>query len=121
MEISTIMLNSDVFLTFKGQEYRQIKISDIILIKSDDKYVDIQTTQTHHIICTSITNVARYLVNFIKVSNTLIINQYYISKIIKNPTESQKYFLIFSVPTLSKEFLTLELSSYLAKRVIKQL
>ena len=44
MEISTIMLDSDVFLTIKGvSEYKQINVNDIISITASDKYIIVNT------------------------------------------------------------------------------
>ena len=38
MEIKTIQIDSDTFLVFKGREYRQININDIVCIKTSGKY-----------------------------------------------------------------------------------
>ena len=38
MEVKTIQIDSDIFLVFKGREYRQININDIVYIKTSGKY-----------------------------------------------------------------------------------
>lgn len=120
MEISTIQIDCDVFLTFKGREYRQVKINDIVWIHSKDHYIEIKTVDTAHVICASMKNVSKYLTNFIKVDETLIVNRYYISKIVKNPKNADKYCLVLSIEAPEGN-LTQEISSYLAKKVIEQL
>lgn len=118
MEISTIQLDCDVFLTFKGTEYRQMKINDIVWVRSDDKYIEIKTTDTKHVVCTSMKSVFKYLINFVKVSNGLIVNKYYISKIVRDLKDMDKWYIVFTTP---EGLLTKEISDYLAKKVIKQL
>lgn len=120
MEISTIMLDSDVFLTIKGQEYRQIKINDIVWIHSEDHYIEIKTTNTEHVVCTSMKSVSKYLVNFVRVSNNLIVNKYYISEIVRSQKDIEKYRMVLSISD-SEGNITREISSYLAKKLIEQL
>ena len=43
MEIKTIQIDSDTFLVFKGIEYRQINVEDIVSLEVLDKYVLIVT------------------------------------------------------------------------------
>ena len=43
MEIKTIQIDSDTFLVFKGIEYRQINIEDIVSLEALNKYVLIVT------------------------------------------------------------------------------
>lgn len=38
MKVKTIQIDSDTFLVFKGREYRQININDIVCIKTSGKY-----------------------------------------------------------------------------------
>lgn len=121
MEISTIMLDSDIFLVIKGvTEYRQIMIRDIISIQTADKYISIRTTSgAKHTFLSSIKEVSKYLVNFIKVDKGFLVNRYYIMSLTKNPKDNDKYILAMS-DGASGVYRT-EISSYLAKKVMEQL
>jgi|GEM_PF-4040965 len=119
MEISTIMLDSDVFLTIKSTEYRQILIRDIISVQTSGKYVTIQTTGAKFSFISSMKEVSKYLVNFIKVDQGFIVNRYYIRSLTRSPKDSDKYMLVMS-DSASGNYST-EVSSYLAKKVIEQL
>lgn len=112
MEISTIKLNNELFITLKGREYRQIKLSDIVSIHTSGKYTTITTINSTFCICTSLKSIAKHLTSFIVITNSHIINRYYISRIVK---DVDTYLLVLT------DGFTIELSRYLAKRVIEQL
>lgn len=121
MEISTIMLDSDTFLVIKGvTEYRQILIRDIISVEAADKYVSIQTSSgIKFTFLSSMKEVSKYLINFIKVNKGFIVNRYYIMSLTKNPKDTDKYVLAMFDGASGKY--SIEISSYLAKKVIEQL
>lgn len=120
MEISTIMLNSDVFLTIKGvSDYKQIRIEDIISVKASDKYVIIDTVSgTKFRFISSIIEISRFLTNFIQVDKGFIVNRYYIMSLTKNPRNTDEYILVMSDGI--NKFRT-EISPYLAKKVLERL
>lgn len=115
------MLDSDIFLTIKGvSEYRQILIRDIISIQTSGKYVFIQTTTgAKFTFLSSMKEISRYLLNFIKVDQGFIINRYYLISLTKSPKDTDKCILTMSDGASSKY--SIEISSHLAKKVIKQL
>jgi len=121
MEISTIMLDSDTFLAIKNAtEYRQILIRDIISVEASDKYVSIQTASgAKFTFLSSMKEVSKYLVNFIKVDKGFLVNRYYIMSLTKNPKDTDKYILVMSDGASGKY--STEISSYLAKKVLEQL
>lgn len=116
MEISTIMLDSDVFLTIKGvSDYKQIKIKDIISVTASDKYVIIDTVSgTKFRFISSIVEISRFLTNFIQVDKGFIVNRYYIVALTKNPRNMDRYILVMSNNST-------EISPYLAKKVLERL
>ena len=118
MEISTIMLDSDVFLTIKGvSEYKQINVNDIISITASDKYVIVNTVSgTRFKFISSIREISKFLTNFIQVDKGFIVNRYYIVSLTKNPKNTDKYIL-----TMANDINNIEISSYLAKKVLEQL
>ena len=120
MEVSTIMLDSDVFLTIKGvSEYRQININDIISITASDKYVMVNTVSGARFrFISSIKEISRFLTNFIQVDKGFIVNKYYIVSLTKNPKNVDKYILTM---TNGINNIDAEISSYLAKKVLEQL
>lgn len=120
MEISTIMLDSDVFLTIKNTEYRQILIRDIISVQTSGKYVNIQTTTgARFSFISSMKEVSKYLVNFIKVDKGFIVNRYYIMSLTRSPKDSDKYILAMSDGVSGSH--NTEVSGYIAKKIIEQL
>ena len=120
MEISTIMLDSDVFLTIKGvSEYKQINVNDIISITASDKYVIVNTVSgTRFKFISSIKEISKFLTNFIQVDKGFIVNRYYIVSLTKNPKNVDKYILTM---TNGINNIDVEISSYLAKKVLEQL
>lgn len=119
MEISTIMLDSDIFLTIKGSsEYKQIMIRDIISVSASDKYVIIDTISGAKFkFISSMKEISKFLINFIQVDKGFIVNRYYIMSLTKNPKNVDKYILAMSD---GGKYST-EISSYLAKKVLEQL
>jgi len=119
MEISTIQLDCTTFLTIKGTEYRQMPIDEIIALQSMDKYVEIITTCTKFYVLTSLKSISKYLTNFIEVNKGFIINKYYISKLTKQVKDKSKYDLVMSDG--AKDFWSVEVSDYTAKKILEQL
>lgn len=119
MEISTIQLDNTVFLVFKGTEYQQVSINSIVAIQVIEKYLEITTTSAKYFVLASLNSVSKHLINFVKVNNGLIINRYYILKLIHLEKDKSKYKLVMRGP--KDEFWTIEISDYLAKKVIEQL
>lgn len=120
MEVSTIMLDSDVFLTIKGvSEYKQININDIISVTTSDKYVIVNTVSgTRFKFISSIKEISRFLNNFIQVDKGFIVNKYYIVSLTKNSKNTDKYILTM---TNGVNNIDVEISSYLAKKMLEQL
>lgn len=120
MEISTIIIDTETFLVFKGVEYLQIPVSQIISIQVEaQKYLVIETTLGNYRVLTSLASIAKYLTNFIKVSKGLIINRYYLIKLVKCANNKDNYHLVMS--NGRKESYIIEVSAYIARNVIAQL
>ena len=114
------MLDSDIFLTIKGvSEYKQININNIISITASDKYVIVNTVSgTRFKFISSIKEISKFLTNFIQVDKGFIVNKYYILSLTKNPKNVDKYILTI---TDCINNIDIEISSYLAKKVLEQL
>ncbi len=119
MEIKTIQIDSDTFLVFKGVEYRQINIKDIVSLKSSGKYsviTDVHGYKTR--ICCSFKNITKALcINSIRVTQGFLINQKYISEIIRKKDENNTYVLKLNDDIHT----TLDISLYMATNILKQL
>ena len=92
MEIKTIQIDSDTFLVFKGIEYRQINVEDIVSLEALNKYVLI-------------------------VTKGLLINKKYLLELTKKTDDKDKYLLVLN----DSEHTTREVSSYIAKNILEQL
>ena len=92
MEIKTIQIDSDTFLVFKGIEYRQINVEDIVSLEVLDKYVLI-------------------------VTKGFLINRKYLLELTKEASNKDKYNLVLN----DSEHTTREVSSYIAKNILEQL
>ena len=66
----------------------------------------------------SIKEISRFLTNFIQVDKGFIVNKYYIVSLTKNPKNTDKYILTM---TNGINNIDIEISSYLAKKVLEQL
>ena len=77
MEVKTIQIDSNTFLVFKGREYRQININDIVCIKTSGKYSTIIDVHGNGIIvCCSLKNISRVLcIDFILATQGFLINR----------------------------------------------
>ena len=92
MEIKTIQIDSDTFLVFKGIEYRQINVEDIVSLEALNKYVLI-------------------------VTKGLLINKKYLLELTKKTDDKDKYLLVLN----DSEHTTREVSLYIAKNILEQL
>ena len=92
MEIKTIQIDSDTFLVFKGIEYRQINVEDIVSLEVLDKYVLI-------------------------VTKGFLINKKYLLELTKEVGNKDKYNLVLN----DSEHTTREVSSYIARNILEQL
>lgn len=120
MEISTTILDNITFLTIKGTEYHQMPINNIVAIQViDSKYVEITTTCNKHYVLTPLKSISIYLDNFVTVNKGFIVNKYYIVKLVKQEKDKTKYNLVLRGP--ANGFWTIEISDYLAKRLLEQL
>lgn len=118
MNISTLTIDTKPFLVIKGTEYQQIQISEIICIEVQaEKYLNITTTRGKFRILTSLTSIYKYLPNFIKVSRGLVINKFYLNKLVKHPQHGDTYILVLSA---GEEYI-IEISSFMAKNMLEQL
>lgn len=118
MEIKTIQIDSDTFLVFKGIEYRQINIEDIVSLEALNKYVLIVTKDCRKfIIGCSLTAVTKKLcIEYIVVTKGLLINKKYLLELTKK-TDKDKYLLVLN----DSEHTTREVSLYIAKNILEQL
>lgn len=119
MEIKTIQIDSDTFLVFKGREYRQININDIVCIKTSGKYSTIIDVHGNSIIvCCSLKNISCVLcINFILATQGFLINQKYISEIVRKNDENNTYILKLNDDIHT----TVDISLYVATNMLKQL
>lgn len=118
MEIKTIQIDSDTFLVFKGTQYIQINVEDIVYLETFDKYVLIKTKDGKKFnVCCSLTDITKYLCSeYITVSRGFLINKRYISYLSKQATDKSAYDLVLTVPGCIRK-----VSEYTAKRILKQL
>ena len=119
MEIKTIQTDSDTFLVFKGIEYRQINVEDIVSLETLDKYVLIITKDNRKFtIGCSLTSITKKLcLDYIVVTKGFLINKKYISELTRKPDDKDKYILVFN----DVFFTNREISDYTAKRILEQL
>lgn len=119
MEIKTIQIDSDTFLVFKGIEYRQINIEDIVSLETLNKYVLIVTKDCRKfIIGCSLTAILKKLcIEYIVVAKGFLVNKKYLLELTKKVNEKDKYLLVLN----DSEHTTREVSSYIAKNILEQL
>lgn len=119
MEIKTIQIDSDIFLVFKGREYRQININDIVCIKTSGKYSTIIDVHGNSIIvCCSLNNISRVLgINFILATQGFLINHKYISEITRKNDKNNTYILKLNDDIHT----TVDISLHIATNMLKQL
>lgn len=112
MEIKTIQIDSDTFLVFKGIEYRQINVEDIVSLEVLDKYVLIVTKDCRKfVIGCSLTAILKKLcTEYIIVTKGFLINKKYLLELTKD-----KYNLVLNDSEHR------EVSSYIAKNILEQL
>lgn len=119
MEIKTIQIDSDTFLVFKGIEYRQINVEDIVSLEVLDKYVLIVTKDCRKfVIGCSLTAILKKLcIEYIIVTKGFLINRKYLLELIKKTDDKDKYLLVLN----DSGHTTREVSSYIAKNILEQL
>ena len=119
MEIKTIQIDSDTFLVFKGIEYRQINVENIVSLETLDKYVLIITKDNRKFtIGCSLTSITKKLcLDYIVVTKGFLINKKYISELTRKPDDKDKYILVLN----DSYHTTREVSSYIAKNILEQL
>lgn len=118
MEIKTIQIDSDTFLVFKGIEYRQINVEDIVSLETLDKYVLIITKDNRKFtIGCSLTSITKKLcLDYIVVTKGFLINKKYISELTRKP-DKDKYILVLN----DSYHTTREVSLHIAKNILEQL
>ena len=96
MEIKTIQIDSDTFLVFKGIEYRQINVEDIVSLEVLDKYVLIVTKDCRKfVIGCSLTAILKKLcIEYIVVTKGFLINKKYLLELTKEVGNKDKYNLV---------------------------
>lgn len=116
MEIKTIQIDSDTFLVFKGIEYRQINIEDIVSLEALNKYVLIVTKDCRKFIigCSLTAVIKKLCIEYIVVTKGLLINKKYLLELTK---KTDKYLLVLN----DSEHTTREVSLYIAKNILEQL
>ena len=123
MEIKTIQIDSDTFLVFKGIEYRQINIEDIVSLEALNKYVLIVTKDCRKFIigCSLTAVIKKLCIEYIVVTKGLLINKKYLLELTKKTEDKDKdkdkYLLVLN----DSEHTTREVSSYIAKNILEQL
>ena len=119
MEIKTIQIDSDTFLVFKGIEYRQINIEDIVSLEALNKYVLIVTKDCRKFIigCSLTAVIKKLCIEYIVVTKGLLINKKYLLELTKKTDGKDKYLLILN----DSEHTTREVSLYIAKNILEQL
>ena len=119
MEVKTIQIDSDTFLVFKGREYRQININDIVCLKTSGKYstiIDVRGYKTN--VCCSLKDITRVLcIKFILVTQGFLVNQKYISEITRKNDENNTYILKLNDDIHT----TVDISLHVATNMLKQL
>lgn len=119
MEIKTIQIDSDVFLVFKGREYKQINVKDIVILKTSGKYstiTDVKGNKTD--VCCSLKDITHALcINFILVTQGFLVNQKYISEITRKNDENNTYILKLN----DNIHTTVSISLHIATNMLKQL
>lgn len=117
MEIKTIQIDSDTFLVFKGIEYRQINIEDIVSLEVLNKYVLIVTKDCRKFIigCSLTAVIKKLCIEYIVVTKGLLINKKYLLELTKKT--DGKYLLVLN----DSEHTTREVSLYIAKNILEQL
>lgn len=118
MEIKTIQIDSDTFLVFKGIEYRQINIEDIVSLEALNKYVLIVTKDCRKFIigCSLTAVIKKLCIEYIVVTKGLLINKKYLLELTKK-TDKDKYLLVLN----DSKHTTREVSLYIAKNILEQL
>ena len=119
MEIKTIQIDSDTFLVFKGIEYRQINIEDIVSLEALNKYVLIVTKDCRKFIigCSLTAVIKKLCIEYIVVTKGLLINKKYLLELTKKTDDKDKYLLVLN----DIEHTTREVSLYIAKNILEQL
>ena len=119
MEIKTIQIDSDTFLVFKGIEYRQINIEDIVSLEALNKYVLIVTKDCRKFIigCSLTAVIKKLCIEYIVVTKSLLINIKYLLELTKKADDKDKYLLVLN----DSEHTTREVSLYIAKNILEQL
>ena len=119
MEIKTIQIDSDAFLVFKGREYRQINLKDIVCLKTSGKYstiIDVRGYKTN--VCCSLKDITRVLcIKFIRITQGFLVNQKYISEITRKNDENNTYILKLN----DNVHTTVDISLRIATNMLKQL
>ena len=90
MEVKTIQIDSSTFLVFKGREYKQINIEDIVYIKTSGKYSTIMDVHGYKMdVCCSLKEITHVLcIKFIIITQGFLVNQKYISEITRKNDEN---------------------------------
>lgn len=119
MEIKTIQIDSDTFLVFKGIEYRQINVEDIVSLETLNKYVLITTKDSRKFIigCSLPAILKKLCIEYIVVAKGFLVNKKYLLELTKKVDEKDKYLLVFN----DSEHTTREVSLYIAKNILEQL
>ena len=119
MEVKTLQIDSATFLVFKGREYRQININDIVCIKTSGKYSTIIDVRGYKIdMCCSLKEITRVLcVKFILATQGFLINHKYISEITRKNDENNTYILKLN----NDIHTTVNISLHVATNILKQL
>lgn len=119
MEIKTIQIDSDTFLVFKGIEYRQINVEDIVSLEALNKYVLIVTKDCRKFIigCSLTAVIKKLCIEYIVVTKGLLINKKYLLELIKKTDDKDKCLLVLN----DSEHTTREVSLYIAKNILEQL
>lgn len=119
MEVKTIQIDSSTFLVFKGREYKQINIEDILCIKTSGKYstiIDVNGYKTD--VCCSLKDITHVLcIKFIIAKQGFLINQKYISEISRKNDENNTYILKLN----DNIHTTVDISLHIATNMLKQL
>lgn len=119
MEIKTIQIDSDAFLVFKGREYKQINLKDIVCLKTSGKYstiIDVKGYKTN--VCCSLKDITRVLcIDFILATQGFLINHKYISEITRKNDENNTYILKLNDDIHT----TVDISLHVATNMLKQL
>lgn len=119
MEIKTIQIDSDTFLVFKGIEYRQINVEDIVSLEALNKYVLIVTKDCRKFIigCSLTAVIKKLCIEYIVVTKGLLINKKYSLELTKKTDDKDKYLRVLN----DSEHTTREVSLYIAKNILEQL